>query len=86
MLAPGGRLLFRTDNVALFQFTRIELREDGWKQEHVTTDRHHDGPVGIMTGYEEKFFAEGKPICSLEAIPPTMLPEQTAPEEGEDGG
>ena len=86
VLAPGGRLLFRTDNVALFQFTRIELREDGWKQEHVTTDRHHDGPVGIMTGYEEKFFAEGKPICSLEAIPPTMLPEQTAPEEGEDGG
>lgn len=86
VLAPGGRLLFRTDNTALFQFTRIELREDGWQQENVTTDRHRDGPVGVMTGYEEKFYAEGKPICSLEAIPPTEEPVPAGPGKMEDGG
>lgn len=70
ILAPGGKLLFRTDSVALFQFSRIELREDGWLQEQITTDRHGNGPVGIMTDYEKRFYAEGKPICSLEAIAP----------------
>ena len=39
----------------------------------VTHDLHRDGPVGIMTGYEEKFYALGTPICRLEAVSYTHL-------------
>ena len=42
----------------------------GWQVFDVTRDLHRDGPVGILTGYEEKFVAQGVPICRLEAAPP----------------
>ena len=41
----------------------------GWTVRDITYDLHRDGPVGIMTGYEEKFYAQGVPICRLEATP-----------------
>ena len=66
-LKPGGRIHFKTDNTDLFEFSINELEMTGWKLYDVTRDLHHDGPVGIMTGYEEKFHAQGVPICRLEA-------------------
>ena len=66
-LKPGGRIHFKTDNADLFGFSINELEMTGWKLYDVTRDLHHDGPVGIMTGYEEKFHAQGVPICRLEA-------------------
>ena len=39
----------------------------GWSEEGVTRDLHGNGPAGIMTDYEKKFYGEGKPICRLTA-------------------
>lgn len=68
-LAPGGSIHFKTDNRDLFDFSIQELETTGWVVSNVTYDLHKDGIVGTMTGYEEKFHAEGIPICRLEATP-----------------
>ena len=44
----------------------------------MTHDLHADGPVGIMTGYEERFYGLGTPICRCEAIVGEKTPEQPA--------
>ena len=41
---------------------------------NVTDDLHANGPVGIMTGYEEKFHALGTPIHRVEAVVVTKQP------------
>ena len=66
VLKPDGRLEFKTDNRALFDFAMEELPVAGWKAEAVTYDLHHDEKLlsgNIMTEYEEKFSAMGNPIC-----------------------
>ena len=72
ILRTGGYLRFRTDNRNLFAFSKIELAADGWDISYATTDRHHDGPVGILTGYEERFLSQGLPICALDAVTPNV--------------
>lgn len=65
ILAPDGRIEFKTDNEVLFDFALEELAPAGWKLEAVTRDLHHDGNMlagNIMTEYEEKFSAMGNPI------------------------
>lgn len=65
ILAAGGRIEFKTDNEALFDFALEELAPAGWKPEAMTRDLHHDGQMlagNIMTEYEEKFSAMGNPI------------------------
>lgn len=66
VLKPAGRLEFKTDNRALFDFAIDELPEAGWKTEAVTYDLHHEKELflgNVMTEYEEKFSAIGNPIC-----------------------
>ncbi|MDD3367899.1 MAG: tRNA (guanosine(46)-N7)-methyltransferase TrmB [Lachnospiraceae bacterium] len=66
ILADTGKLEFKTDNRALFDFALEELEPAGWIAEKVTFDLHHDEEMGkdnIMTEYEEKFSAKGNPIC-----------------------
>ena len=66
VLAPEGRLEFKTDNRQLFDFAVEELEKAGWKTEAVTYDLHHDDALragNIMTEYEERFSAMGNPIC-----------------------
>ena len=66
VLAPKGRLEFKTDNRQLFDFAVEELAKAGWKTEAVTYDLHHDDALragNIMTEYEERFSAMGNPIC-----------------------
>ena len=62
-LAPRGEIHFKTDNLPLFEWSLETFRAEGWEVSEVTRDLHANGPVGIMTDYEAKFFAEGKPIC-----------------------
>lgn len=65
VLKPEGRLEFKTDNRALFDFAMEELPEAGWKTEAVTYDLHHEKELlsgNVMTEYEEKFSAMGNPI------------------------
>ena len=74
VLRDGGQIRFKTDNVDLFDFSLSELPRYGFTLSEVTRDLHANGPVGIMTDYEEKFHAQGKPICRLVG---TMEPWET---------
>ncbi len=68
ILKPGGEIHFKTDNAGLFEFSLEQFAQCGFALKNVTHDLHHDGPVGIMTGYEERFYSQGTPICRLEAV------------------
>lgn len=66
ILKKGGRLEFKTDNRELFDFALEELEPAGWKTEIVTCDLHSDERLmqgNVMTEYEERFSAQGNPIC-----------------------
>ena len=71
VLAPGGRLAFKTDNTGLFAFSLEELgKAPAWEVEAATWDLHQDPVLGagnVMTEYEEKFSAQGNKICKLVA-------------------
>lgn len=65
VLKPEGRLEFKTDNQALFDFALEELEPAGWRTEAVTRDLHHDEALmqgNVMTEYEEKFSSIGNSI------------------------
>ena len=77
VLADGGQIHFKTDNAKLFEFTLEELQALELPTRAVTRDLHADGPVGIMTGYEEKFYALGTPIHRCEVVcKPFVLPKE----------
>ena len=42
----------------------------GFLLREVCSDLHADGPVGVMTNYEEKFYAQGVKICRCVAVKP----------------
>ncbi len=68
VIRPGGEIHFKTDNAALFAWSLEEFNACGLCVRNVTDDLHKDGPVGIMTGYEEKFYNLGTPIHRCEII------------------
>lgn len=74
VLRPGGEIHFKTDNAALFDFSLEQFRLAGYTLKNVTHDLHANGPVGIMTGYEEKFYGLGTPICRCEAVCQEVTP------------
>ncbi|MBQ1393080.1 MAG: tRNA (guanosine(46)-N7)-methyltransferase TrmB [Lachnospiraceae bacterium] len=63
-LKPDGRVIFKTDNRPLFDFSLEQVEEAGWILESHTFDLHHSEYLegNVMTEYESKFVAEGKPI------------------------
>ena len=67
ILKPEGEIWFKTDNRDLFDWSEEQLLACGWQVSEVTRDLHANGPAGIMTDYEKKFYGEGKPICRLTA-------------------
>lgn len=72
ILKPGGRLEFKTDNRALFDFALDELGPAGWEAKEVSYDLHSDARLmegNVMTEYEEKFSGMGNPICKYVAYP-----------------
>ncbi len=76
ILAPNGRICFKTDNRPLFDFSLDCLREEGFVVEHISYDLHASPPSGttepfdIPTEYERKFSAKGFSINYLEAFLP----------------
>ena len=77
VLPMGGQIHFKTDNDKLFHWSVEEIPQYGFALSEVTRDLHADGPVGIMTDYEAKFYELGKNINRCVA---TMEP-WTEPEE-----
>lgn len=68
ILAKNGHVEFKTDNQPLFEFSLEAAEEAGWKLLAVTRDLHHDTALNkgnIMTEYEERFSAQGNPICKM---------------------
>lgn len=68
ILAPGGQIEFKTDNRDLFQFSLEQVEPAGWKLISSTWDLHHDETMNsgnVMTEYEQKFSAQGNPICKM---------------------
>ena len=44
-----------------------QMEAEGWALSELTHDLHGEGPVGVMTDYEAKFYAEGMSINRLVA-------------------
>ena len=68
ILTPDGRVEFKTDNRALFEFALEQRELAGWHLDACTFDLHHDEKMvqgNIMTEYEERFSSEGNPICKM---------------------
>ena len=88
VLKLGGQIHFKTDNAKLFDWSLPEMESCFLELRNVTDDLHANGPVGIMTGYEEKFYALGTPIHRVEAVVVTKQPrpaDAKEPEEAEAG-
>ena len=75
VVKDGGEIHFKTDNAPLFEFTLEECAAVGLETKSVTRNLHENGPVGIMTGYEEKFYALGTPINRCEIVLHPIAPE-----------
>lgn len=68
ILKPEGTVEFKTDNRGLFDFALEEIDPAGWKLQMCTFDLHAEEELmrdNIMTEYEEKFSAQGNPICKM---------------------
>jgi len=68
ILTPDGVLEFKTDNRKLFDFSLESAAEAGWKLQACTFDLHQEEALvreNVMTEYEERFSAEGNPICKM---------------------
>ena len=63
-----GEIHFKTDNSGLFEWSLGEFAHCKLEIRNLTRDLHANGPVGIMTGYEEKFYQLGTPINRCELI------------------
>jgi len=63
-LRKDGEIIFKTDNRKLFDFSLEELEAAKWTIKNITYDLHNSEYLAdnIMTEYEERFVAEGKPI------------------------
>lgn len=67
ILKTQGKIIFKTDNRDLFDFSLEEAREAGWTLDFCTFDLHHSEYLegNVMTEYEEKFVKKGNPICKM---------------------
>jgi len=67
ILKKDGQIHFKTDNTPLFCWSAEQFESEKWAISEFTHDLHKDGPVGVMTDYEAKFYAEGLKINRLVA-------------------
>lgn len=67
IIKRDGKIIFKTDNRPLFDFSLEQAAEAGWFLVNHTFDLHHSEYVegNIMTEYETRFVAKGNPICRM---------------------
>ena len=73
ILLPEGRVEFKTDNTALFDFSLEAVEGARWQLIDKTYDLHADARLNegnVMTEYEARFSGKGNPICKLIAQRP----------------
>ena len=83
VLRDGAQIHFKTDNSGLFEFSVEEFPQFGFTLSEVNRNLHEQGPVGVMTDYEAKFYEQGLPIhrCVATMVPweePLAAPSETA--------
>ena len=62
------RIVQKTDNIALFEYSIISLSNYGYKIVDISLDLHSTDKENIMTEYEKKFSGKGFKINYLEAL------------------
>ena len=69
ILKPEGKVIFKTDNRPLFDFSLEEAAAAEWTLESVSYDLHHspEAEGNVMTEYEAKCSSLGHPIHRLVA-------------------
>jgi tRNA (guanine-N7-)-methyltransferase len=67
IIKKESKIIFKTDNRPLFDFSLEQVEEAGWNLNNHTFDLHNSEYVegNIMTEYETRFVSEGKPICRM---------------------
>ncbi len=66
LLTQDGKIVMKTDNVLLFDYSLETLSENGFILESVTRDLHSlSDPENIVTEYEQNFSSQGIPICRV---------------------
>ena len=70
LLKPEGKIQFKTDNSALFNFSLEEVEATNFKATEVSYDLHNSewNEGNVMTEYEERFSAKGNPIKGVEFV------------------
>ena len=86
VLKMGGQIHFKSDNDKLYEWSIEEIPQFGFELSEVTRDLHANGPVGVMTDYEAKFYELGKNInrCVATMVPweePVQEPQPAAAPE-----
>ena len=61
ILVPNGEIVFKTDNIGLFEFSLEEFTAAGFKLKELTYDLHNSeyNADNIVTEYEKNFSAKG---------------------------
>lgn len=72
-LKSGGQIHFKTDNQPLFEFSLLEFPAAGFSLSEVTRNLHENGPRGVMTDYEAKFYEQGLPISRCVGTAPAEI-------------
>lgn len=69
-LNAEGEIHFKTDSLALFEFSLNSFSDTGLQMRNISLDLHRDGAREdlVMTEYESKFHGQGMPIYRLEAV------------------
>ena len=80
VLSTQGEIHFKTDNTPLFDWSALQFEKEKWTMRDFTHDLHGNGPQGVMTDYEAKFYAEGLKINRLRAIKNTATLDTSAGE------
>lgn len=78
LLKDGGKITFKTDNQALFDFSLQEFVGMGLELDYVTRDLHNSdrSAENVMTEYEKNFSEQGFAINMLEVTKPLgFMPE-----------
>ncbi|MCF0115181.1 MAG: tRNA (guanosine(46)-N7)-methyltransferase TrmB [Erysipelotrichaceae bacterium] len=67
LLKPQGKVLMKTDNSGLFEFSLKEFTHHGFSLDEVSVDfRRNEHPEDIITEYEAKFMSLNQPIYRAE--------------------
>jgi len=69
VLTKNGSIYLKTDDNSLFEFSVVELKENGFEITDITRDLHESEYANdnVMTEYERNFVSEGKKINMLRA-------------------